>query len=104
MTDFKVKTEYNKASALVVYYNLFSVNANLNKKSRVELLCVLSLLKYMSKLKKLADELGGNGRKKISMNGSEALAFHVLYTEGRLNLTSPFVNEVFTQIDRQLRS
>ena len=64
----------------------------------------MNLKKFMGKLWAHGNNNGFGNKpiKKISMNKQEAIAFHVCYMCEFIDTTCPFVNEIYTEIDKDL--
>jgi hypothetical protein len=67
-------------------------------------LCLFSLERVLTKLMLYTIGMVGPSKKplKLRINRTEALAIHHAYTNGFVDTTNPFVQEIFTAIDRTL--
>lgn len=74
----------------------------MDNKTTLYVLCMMTLIPFIEKLRKHGNSFGESKMKVFSLNSKEALAFHLLYRNDYLDKENPFVKEIFTAVERSL--
>jgi hypothetical protein len=69
-------------------------------KSSEYALCLVNLKQLITRLNMALIE--GKTEIKLRLNSTEALAIHVCYKKGFIKTSNPFIQEIFTAIDKTL--